>query len=212
MSSGAAAVSMAMRALGEAGLNTPTSGNVSVREGDSFLISPSSKRWDRMTESDVVAMSPEETHPAGLVPSSEWRLHAAIYREKPHVNAVVHTHSPWATSLSCLRKPLPPIHYAIVLGGADEVPCAEYEPFGSVELSRSVVRSMGEGNAALMASHGLVTAGKSVDDALDLAIEIEWLCRVFLQASAAGQPVLLNRGELDRAREQFRARARSVEE
>ncbi|MBW3566248.1 MAG: class II aldolase/adducin family protein [Acidobacteria bacterium] len=199
----AAEIAEAMRFLGERGLNHGSAGNVSVRTPDGFLISASAIRWDRMTPQDVVLVSASGATQPGPAPSSEWRLHASLYRSRSVFGSIVHTHSPWATSLAVLRLPLPPIHYSIALSGMNEVPCAPYATFGTEELGEWVVRTIGSGFACLLANHGLISAGESLEQALDLAVEIENLSRVYLQSLSAGEPLTLTDDEMDRARGRF---------
>src|SRR5262249_8688160 len=113
------------------------------------------------------------------------------------------THSLYATAVACLRRPIPAIHYMIVLAGSDEIPCAEYATFGTDELAASVVRALGRGHACLMANHGMVALGDSLTGALRLAAEVETLGAQYWHAARLGQPHVLPADELDRVRRQF---------
>ena len=131
--------------------------------------------------------------PTTRKPSSEWRFHAAIYRSRCDVNAVVHVHSPYATALSCTRQALPPVHYTIAMSGRDHIPCAPYAIFGSEALSANIVAALGEhGLACLMANHGMVCVGATLEQAMTLTEEIEFLCRVYALSRAYGEAHLLD--------------------
>jgi L-fuculose-phosphate aldolase len=105
--------------------------------------------------------------------------------------------------VSCLRRPIPAIHYMVVLAGGDEIPCAEYATFGSPELAASVVRALGTGHACLMANHGMVALGPTLDAALRLAAEVESLASLYWHGAQLGSPHVLDHAELDRVRRRF---------
>jgi L-fuculose-phosphate aldolase len=138
--------------------------------------------------------------PGQRKPSSEWQLHRDVLAARKDCAAIVHTHSLYCTTIACLRRPIPAIHYMITLAGTDEIPCAEYATFGSPELAANVVRALAEGRAALMANHGMVALGDSLASALHLAAEIETLAAQFWHAVQIGAPVILDRDELARVR------------
>jgi ribulose-5-phosphate 4-epimerase/fuculose-1-phosphate aldolase len=141
-------------------------------------------------------------------PSSEWHFHSDLLRHRPELNAIVHTHSPNATALACLREDLPAFHYMIAIAGGDSIRCAPYALFGTQTLSDYAVTAMQDRKACLLANHGLIAAGRDLDEAMAVAIEIESLCQQYLLARQHGQPVLLSTEEMQahhRAmREQFR--------
>ena len=130
--------------------------------------------------------------PGQRAPTSEWRLHRDILAARPDVAAVVHTHSLFCTTLSCLRRPIPAIHYMVALAGTDQIPCAEYATFGSAELAGNVVHALGGGLACLMANHGMVALGASLPAALRLAAEVETLAAQYWHAAQLGTPVVLD--------------------
>jgi L-fuculose-phosphate aldolase len=138
--------------------------------------------------------------PGQRAPSSEWQLHRDIYAARPDAHAIVHTHSLFCTTVACLRRPIPAVHYLVVLAGGDEIPCAEYATFGSPELAASVVRALGAGHACLMANHGMVALGPSLPDALRLAAEVETLAAQYWHAAQLGAPHVLDRDELIKVR------------
>ncbi|MBK8067757.1 MAG: class II aldolase/adducin family protein [Rhodanobacteraceae bacterium] len=184
------------RALVETRLNVGTAGNASVRCGDDLLITPSGRHPHDTSGTDLVRLTlGGEVIGAGK-PSSEWRFHCDLYRQRGDAGAVVHMHSPYATTLSCQRRGLPPFHYTIARFGGDDVRCAPYAPFATEELSRTVVDAMADRNACLMANHGATVIGRDLDEALENAIELEFLCELYWRASQGGEPVLLDAQEM----------------
>ena len=192
------------RRMSELGLAPGTTGNVSVRTARGFVVTPSGMAYDQLRSDDAVAIDLDGTlRPGQRAPSSEWRLHRDILAARPDVGAIVHTHSLFCTSVSCLRRPIPAIHYMVILAGGDEIPCADYATFGTAELAASVVRALGRGHACLMANHGMVALGDSLAAALRLAADVETLAAQYWHAAQLGQPHVLPRDELDRVRAQF---------
>jgi L-fuculose-phosphate aldolase len=192
------------RRMSELGLAPGTTGNASVRTARGFVVTPSGMAYDQLRGDDAVAIDLDGTiRPGQRAPSSEWRLHRDILAARPDVGAIVHTHSLFCTSVSCLRRPIPAIHYMVILAGGDEIPCADYATFGTAELAASVVRALGRGNACLMANHGMVALGDSLAAALRLAADVETLAAQYWHAAQLGQPHVLPRDELDRVRAQF---------
>lgn len=192
-------VVFAARRLEPLGLSPGTSGNLSVRAGDAMLITPSAVPYDAMDPDDLVLMELEGVvrfAPAGRLPSTEWRMHAGILRERPDVTAIVHAHPPWATALSCLRRDIPPFHYMVAICGGRLIRCAEYATFGTQELADAALDALAERNACLLANHGIVTCGDSVDAALELAVELEALAGQYGRALSIGEPVLLTDDEM----------------
>jgi L-fuculose-phosphate aldolase len=183
------------------GLAPGTSGNVSVRTSSGFLVTPSGMAYDDLTPADAVDLKADGTvRPGQNAPSTEWQLHRDILAVRPDVQAIVHTHSLYCTTIACLRKPIPAIHYLVVLAGTDEIPCAEYATFGSAELATSVVRALGGGNACLMANHGMVALASTLPAALRLAAEVETLAAQYWHASQMGTPHVLDRDQLMQVR------------
>lgn len=195
------------RELARLGLNRGTSGNVSVRDGDDVLITPSGIEVDDMTPHDMVAIDLQgKVHSqaeAPRKPSSEWRFHVDIYQARPEVRAVIHTHSMFATTLACLRKELPPFHYMIAVAGGDNVRCAPYALFGSQALSDGALAALQGRRACLLANHGMITVGADLKQALDVALEIETLCEQYLRALQVGEPHLLSAEEMEQVMRQF---------
>ncbi len=192
------------RRMSELGLTPGMSGNVSVRSATGFLVTPSGMPYSELRSTDAVEVRADGSlRPGQRAPSTEWRLHLDIYAARPDAHAIVHTHSLFCTTVACLRRPIPALHYVIVLAGSDEIPCAEYATFGSPELATSVVRALGGGQACLMANHGMVALGATLPAALRLAAEIETLAAQYWHAAQLGSPHVLDRDELQRVRHRF---------
>jgi L-fuculose-phosphate aldolase len=186
------------------GLTPGISGNVSVRSERGLLVTPSGMPYDELQADDVVQLAADGTaRPGQRAPTTEWRLHRDILAARSDVNAIVHTHSLFCTSISMLRRALPAVHYSIVMANTDEVPCAEYATFGSAELATNVLAALRGGNACLMANHGMVALGASLAQALRLAAEIETLASQYWHACQLGSPYVLDGAELQRVRARF---------
>ena len=192
------------RQMSELGLTPGMSGNVSARTPHGFLVTPSGMPYEGLAPQDLVEVRMDGTvRPGQRAPSTEWRLHLDLYAARADAQAIVHTHSLFCTTVACLRRPIPAIHYMVVLSGRDEIPCAEYATFGSPELAASVVRALDTGHACLMANHGMVALGPTLPGALRLAAEVETLAAQYWHASQLGAPHVLDAGELGRVRHRF---------
>lgn len=191
------------RAMQPAGLNRSTAGNVSVRSGDGFYITPTGMAYDVLIEDDIPLMALDGSHIGSRKPSSEWRFHRDLYASRPDVGAVLHAHSPFAVSLACLRLDIPPFHYMIARFGGDTIRCAEYSIFGSESLSTVAMAAMADRKACLLGNHGMLVAGRDLDEALALAVELEELCEQYWRACQLGQPVLLSADEMAAVLEKF---------
>ncbi|HVN42506.1 MAG TPA: class II aldolase/adducin family protein [Steroidobacteraceae bacterium] len=191
-------------ALDAAGLMPNKSGNVSARVPGGLAITPAGTPYADLTPEQIVELPlVAAIEPSGSRPSSEWRMHAAIYRARPDAAAIVHTHSPRATALACAGLGIPPFHYMIALAGG-EVRCAPYATFGSPELAAAAVAGLEERRATLLANHGVVAIGPSLRAAQAVALEIENLAGQYLALRAAGlEPRLLDAQELARVIEKF---------
>jgi L-fuculose-phosphate aldolase len=190
--------------LAALGLNKGTSGNVSVRHEDGFLITPSGMDVADMQTSSMVMMSMDGTPKSAGKPSSEWRFHRDIYQAKPQVGAVVHTHSMFATTLSCLQKDIPPFHYMIAMAGGDNIPCAPYALFGTQALSDGAIAALKDRKACLLANHGMIAIGRDLKQALAITQEVETLCEQYWRALQIGQPYILSQQEMAEVFEQFK--------
>ncbi len=198
------AVAEAGRELERAGLVQGTSGNLSVRDpGGTVAITPSAVPYRRIHPADVLLVDGDGNleEDARHLPSSELGMHLAVYRARPDVGAVVHTHSPWATTWAVLGREIPAVHYVIASVG-DSVRVAPYATYGTQELARKVVRTLGADNGVLLASHGVLTVGADLDAAVENAVRVEFVAEVHWKASQAGTPVILSSREIDRVRAQ----------
>ena len=194
------------RRMNASGINQGTSGNLSVRIPGGLLITPSSLPYEQMGPTDPVAIdldgSPLEQGQQRR-PSSEWRLHADLLRQRPEAGAVVHCHSVHATALACHGLEIPSFHYMVVVAGGATVRCAPYATFGTQELSDLALAALQQRQACLMAHHGQVALGADLDQALALAIEVETLARMYLQARVLGEPALLTDAQIAAVERQF---------
>lgn len=184
------------------GLATGTFGNISVYvpEAKVVVISPSGLDYDSLTSQDVAVLTMDGVVLEGdKKPSSEVDLHRIFYHNRPDVLAVVHTHSPYATTMACMGRPLRPYHYAAAYAGG-EVPCIPYVPFGTKELARAAYEGMGpDRNAVLLGGHGLVAVGPDLAFAMDAAEQLEFLAQICWRCEAAGGGVLLDEAQLAHA-------------
>ena len=187
------------QAMNDSGINTGTSGNVSARTTSGMLITPSSMDYDQLTPDDIVAMDNDTTWFAtnNLRPSSEWRIHLDIYRNRQDVNAIVHTHSPYATGLAVHGRGIGAFHYMVAVAGGHDIRCAPYATFGSQALSDHTVTALEGRSACLLASHGMVATGHDLASALLLAVQVEDLAHQYLAALVLGEPPQLPSAEMD---------------
>lgn len=204
------------RRMNASGINQGTSGNLSVRIPGGLLVTPSSLPYDQMEPGDLVAMDlqgrpllagaagGQQAQPPQRRPSSEWRLHADILASRPEIEAVLHCHSINATALACHGRGIPPFHYMTAVAGGDDIRCAPYATFGTSELSALAVQALDGRLACLLAQHGQVALGVSLDQALSIAIEVETLARMYLQALQLGEPPLLSAEQMAAVHHQFR--------
>jgi len=195
----------AARRLSAQGMNPGKSGNLSARVDGGFVVTPSGVAYDGMHPDDLVFVGADGTHGGGeRVPSSEWRLHRDIYARRPEAGAVVHSHSPYATTLACLRRSIPAFHYEVAFAGGSDIRCAGYATFGTQELSDLALAALEGRKACLLANHGAVAQGADLDDAVGLAEKVEALARLYWQALQVGEPILLDEPEMARVVEKFR--------
>jgi L-fuculose-phosphate aldolase len=186
------------------GLNKGTSGNASVRSKNGLLITPSGMPAERMTTESLVSMQMDGTFPAQQKPSSEWRFHLDILRHRSDVQAVIHTHSVFATALSTLRREVPAFHYMVAVAGGDNIRCAPYALFGSQTLSDQALMALEGRKACLLANHGMIAVGESLEQAFNIAVEVENLCQQYLIALQAGEPHVLTSAEMQAVHQQFK--------
>lgn len=197
------------RKMWEASLVTGSAGNVSARIDDALIaITPTSIPYSDMVAKDIAVVELSSGRPvdAASKPSYELPMHLVIYRERSDVRAIVHTHAPFTTALSVLRKPLPPVleEMVVALGGAVEV--ADYAFTGTTDVGRNALRALGDRAAVLLANHGNVCVGRDLAHALHVAIAMEAGARVYVEALRVGEPVPLPPESVAAARRLFEQR------
>jgi L-fuculose-phosphate aldolase len=185
------------------GLNQGTSGNISARYGDRMLITPSAIPYDIMTAAMIASMPIEAEYGAWEGrhrPSTEWRFHLDIMKERPDVGAIVHTHATYATILSIARKPIPSCHYMIAVFGGTDIRCAEYATFGTKALAENAVQALENRNGCLLANHGMIAAGENLDKTMWLAVELETIAKQYYHTLLIGGPVILTASAIEETR------------
>ena len=195
------ATALKMNALG---INQGKAGNVSARHGEGYLVTPSGLPYEETHAEDIVRMDLQGTAQGQRTPSSEWRFHQDIYRARPEVNAIVHAHSPYATSLACLGLEIPAFHYMVAVAGGKNIRCAPYATFGTQALSDHAVAALTDRKACLLAQHGMIALGASLPAALALAVEVEALAGQYWRALQIGKPEILPDDEMKVVLEKFR--------
>jgi L-fuculose-phosphate aldolase len=188
-------VAAACRRLAAEGLVVGTAGNVSARAGEHVAISATGAVLADATAEQVTVVGLDGAVVGGeLQPTSELDLHLGVYR-RYDAGAVVHTHAPTATALSCvLDGELPCVHYQMLLLGGP-VRVAPYATFGTPELAESVLDALEGRTGALMANHGAITHGSDLETALELTLLLEWACEVYWRAAAVAAPRELDEGQ-----------------
>jgi L-fuculose-phosphate aldolase len=190
-------------AMNEEGINQGTSGNVSVRTGEGFLITASGIPYKKMKLEHVVEMDLEGGYRGEYFPSTEWRMHMDIFKARPEAQAIVHVHSTYATALACLRKEIPSFHYMIGIAGGSTLRVSDYAEFGTQALSDTMLKALENRSGCLLANHGQICFGKDLDQALWRAGEIEALSHQYWAALLAGKPVVLADGEMSTVLKRF---------
>lgn len=189
--------------LVELGLNRGSSGNASVRDGDGMLITPSAMAVSEMTLASMVRMDLAGKVLEGGKPSSEWRFHRDILAARPEIGAVIHTHSTFATTIACMRRDVPAVHYMIAMAGSDHIPCTPYSLFGEQELSDLALAALLGRKACLLGNHGMIALGTDLADALEVAVEVEFVCEIYLRTLQAGGPHILTSQQMHDVKEKF---------
>lgn len=186
-------------------LTTGTGGNLSIlnRDQDLFAISPSGIEYSEIKPEDVVIMDMDANIiDSSKKPSSEYGFHLALYKKRLDICSVIHTHSPYATTMACLQWEIPAVHYLVGFSG-DKVPVAPYATFGTQELAENITRTIKKYNALLMANHGMLSVGDTISRAFAVAEEIEFVARIYFQTKCVGLPPLISNKEMDRVLEKF---------
>ena len=198
------------RVLLARGLLSQTSGNLSIRvSDDEVCITPSAMEYDRIEPADIVVTGLDgEVRSGARPPSSETPLHCMVYESRPDVAAIVHTHSPHATTLAILGLPIPAVHYMIALAQVTRIEVAGYATYGTEALARNVRDAFGApARAVLIANHGLIAAGATLAEAADVAEAVETLAGLYYRALAIGQPNVLSQEQMAEVLVKFQARA-----
>jgi L-fuculose-phosphate aldolase len=186
------------------GINQGTSGNISARVPGGFLITPSGMTYEETKPDDIVMMRLDGSHEGKRKPSSEWRFHRDLMATRPEMGAVVHTHSMFATTLSCLHMDIPAVHYMIAAAGTSKILCAPYATYGTQETADNAVKALKGRNACLLANHGMIVLGPNLKKAMWLAVEVETLAAQYWRALQIGKPKILPDAEIKRVIEKFR--------
>lgn len=201
-----AAIIAKCRWMNASGLNQGTSGNISARCGTRMLITPSAISYDAMAPDMIASMPIEGAYgdwEGPFKPSTEWRFHLDILRARPDTGAVVHTHATYATVLAIARKPIPACHYMIAAFGGMDIRVAPYATFGTEALSRHAIAALDGRTACLLANHGMIVTGASLDKAMWRAVELEALAKQYYLTLSIGGPVLLGEAEIADAAKSF---------
>jgi L-fuculose-phosphate aldolase len=186
-------------------INSGKSGNVSARNETGFLITPTGLPYESMRPEDIVAVTLGGAATGPRLPSSEWRFHRDIYIDRPDAGAIVHAHSPFATTLACHGRGIPAFHYMVAIAGGRDIRCGPYATFGTQELSDSALAALAGRRACLLANHGMIAVDASLEAALTLAIEVEGLAEQYWRALQIGAPNLLSDAEMDIVLEKFKS-------
>lgn len=186
------------------GLNRGSSGNVGVRCGDRILVTPSGVPARELTAPGMVMLTLNGDVVGAGRPSSEWRFHRDILVARPDVHAVVHVHSPFATTLACLGLEVPPFHYMIAALGGSTIRCAPYALFGTQALSDHALAALEGRRACLLAHHGMIAIGRDLKHALALCVETESLCEQYWRARQIGEPGHLSESQMAEVLEKFK--------
>ena len=176
------------RRVAELRLNELASGNISCRFADGMLISPTGASAETLSEDRVVFVGPRGEWSGSQAPSSEWLMHAAIYREVPDANAVVHTHSDYCVAVACQNKPLPGFHYLVGVFGGGDVPCVPYSTYGGKELAENAAVALRDRTACLLGNHGMICRARNLNAAVYAAHRLEIMCRQYVLARQLGEP------------------------
>ncbi|WP_414475931.1 class II aldolase/adducin family protein [Microvirga sp. M2] len=192
------------RRMNETGINQGTAGNISLRNPMGFLITPTSLPYDHMQPGDLVQMDFDGRYEGERRPSSEWRFHRDILRSRTDIDCVLHCHSVYATTLAVHHKTIPSFHYMTAVAGGTTIRCARYATFGTQALSDAALEALEDRLACLLGQHGQISLGRTLSSALALAVEVETLSRLYVQALTLGDPPILPDDEMARVIQQMK--------
>ena len=192
--------------LNTTNLSPLRSGNISVRgieDGiEGFFITPSGKKYESLKPEDIVFLSLNEEKDflswfnTGKNPSSEWRFHQDIYKNKWEAKAIVHAHSPHASAVSTHGKSIPPFHYMVAMAGGHDIKCAKYATYGTRELSKNILKALKLRKACLISNHGQIAFEENLPKAFELAEEVENLSLQYITSLKLGKPIILSLNEM----------------
>ena len=178
-------------------LSALRSGNISSRYKDGFLITPSGKKYSSLKKNDIVFVSLDGYfNKKKGIPSSEWKFHQDIYRNKKDAKAIVHAHSTCATAVSTHKRGIPPFHYMVAMAGGHDIKCAKYATFGTRELSKNILKALKGRKACLISNHGQIAFEESLSKAFELAEEVENISLQYITSLKLGKPKILSINEM----------------
>ena len=178
-------------------LSALRSGNISVRYKNGFLITPSGKKYISLKDKDIVFISSNGLFDKKKgIPSSEWKFHQDIYKNKNEAKAIVHSHSTNATAVATHKKAIPPFHYMVAMAGGHDIKCANYATYGTRELSRNILKALKGRKACLIANHGQIVFEDSLSKAFELAEEVENISLQYITSLKLGKPKILSLNEM----------------
>lgn len=186
------------RKLIDSNLTKGTGGNLSIynREKELIVITPSVKDYMKIKPKDILVLNMNgEVIDGDGIPSSEFQLHRIFYDNRDDIDALIHSHSRYATTLACLNWNLPAIHYMVALAGMD-VRCAKYASYGTKDLALNAYEAMIDRKAVLLANHGLLAGDNIIEKAFNIAEEIEYCSELYYRAKSVGEPIIINRDEM----------------
>ena len=198
-------IEMSLKMLKD-GLTNGTAGNISIfnRRENLVAISPTGIPYDTLKEEDISVVDLQGNLLEGKKPSSELEMHLIFYRNRKDINAVIHGHTKYATTISCLQRTLPAIDYMIAVTGDKEVRCAKYASYGTEELAKNCFETMKNSRACLLANHGITTVGENIDIAYSVLAQVEYISNLYILASSIGEPVVLDEKEIFQMVERFK--------
>ena len=174
-------------------LSALRSGNISVKYNDGFLITPSGKKYSSLKNKDIVYVSLEGKFDKKKgIPSSEWKFHQDIYKNKKDAEAIVHAHSTNATAISTHKRGIPPFHYMVAMAGGHDIKCAKYATYGTRELSKNILKALKLRKACLISNHGQIAFEENLPKAFELAEEVENLSLQYITSLKLGKPKILS--------------------
>ena len=183
--------------LNSKNLSALRSGNISARYKDGFLITPSGKKYSSLKNKDIVFVSLDgKFNKKKGIPSSEWKFHQDIYKNKSDAKAIVHAHSTCATAVSTHKRGIPSFHYMVAMAGGHDIKCAKYATFGTRELSKNILKALKGRKACLISNHGQIAFEESLSKAFELAEEVENISLQYITSLKLGKPKILSINEM----------------